>query len=293
MADPPTLTPADLGDRRHRRKETAIRWLFLAAAWCRSSISALIVDLARRQGDRRSCRQIDLRWLLAERLAPAEQRVLDPDAVRRLVHRGRHRDAVAAPLGLGIGGLPVGVCVAARIRRRAQADRRAAGRRPEHRRRVLRADRHQPRRDPAAVLPGDLCSTSRPRASGSASCTVPLVATSPRMRCTPCRRACARRPSVWGRGAKATSMRVVVPAAISGIMAAMIVGPVPRARRDDGGRDRGRWHGRFGVHPEPARTPVRPRPGAMAALATGTRPGQGRRRRRSRPVLRRAPAVRR
>ena len=131
---------------------------------------------------------------------------------------------VAAPLGLGCGHLPVRVREPAHAAA-AQADRRAARRHPERRARLLRAHGHQPGLRPEALArapatvhtwppPGSAWASSRSRSSRR----------SPRTRCTRCRTRCARPPTGSGRRRKTTSLRVVFPAAVSGIVAALILG---------------------------------------------------------------------
>ena len=62
------------------------------------------------------------------------------------------------------------------------------------------------------------------------------------------------REGAYGLGASKlqVSTRVVVPAALSGIVASFVLGDLPRGRRDDDRRDRGRAAARAVAQPAPA-----------------------------------------
>ena len=80
------------------------------------------------------------------------------------------------------------------------------------------------------------------------------------------------REASYGLGARpvTTATRVVVPAAISGIVAAMILGDLARRRRDDGRRDRRRRVRRVAPHRGTRSSRAQTMTAAMAALATGS-----------------------
>ena len=79
--------------------------------------------------------------------------------------------------------------------------------------------------------------------------TIPLVASDLRGRdARRARSPCARRRTASARGGSRPVVRVVVPAAISGIVAALILGDLAGHRRDDGRGHRRRRDRRLAVH---------------------------------------------
>ena len=131
---------------------------------------------------------------------------------------------VAAPIGLGVA-LYLSEYASRRSRRFPEADPRDAGVGPERRHGLLRAAVHQPRGDPA-VLRDRRADLQRRggRAWRSGLLVTPLVASvaEDAMHAVP---GSLREASV-GLGARrrTTSIRVVMPAAVSGITAALILG---------------------------------------------------------------------
>ena len=80
------------------------------------------------------------------------------------------------------------------------------------------------------------------------------------------------REASYGLGARrvTTATRVVLPAAVSGIVAALILGDLAGGRRDDGRGHRRRRVGRLAASPSTRFEPGQTMTAAMAALATGS-----------------------
>ena len=85
----------------------------------------------------------------------------------------------------------------------------------------------------------------------------------------PCRRACARGPTGSGATKRQVATRVVFPAAISGIVASIVLGDLARRRRDDDRPDRRRAAAE--LEPQPARR-ARHVTTFMGATAKGDNP---------------------
>ena len=137
----------------------------------------------------------------------------------------RHRPARGDPAsGSCSRHLPGGVRAAPRAQGR-QAGARGARRRADDRLRLLRADvlhargaaqRARARRQPVQRAVG--------RASSSASSCSRRSRRSPRTRCRRCRSRCARASAGLGANRVQTAIRVVFPAALSGVVAALVLG---------------------------------------------------------------------
>ena len=172
--------------------------------------------------------------------------------------RGGDRDGRRGAARARCGALSLGVRAASRATV-PQADPRDARQRPERGDGVLRAAGHQSRPRAAllrlgrAALQPDVRPDSR-WACWSRRWWPPW----PRTRCTRCPH--ALREASFGLGARrrATSLRVVFPAAVSGITAVAHPRGLPGDRRDDDRRDRGRRNRRIAVQPQPASREVRP-----------------------------------
>ena len=250
-ATPLTLTPADLRRKAgHRRKETAIRLAFMCCGLVSIAISALIIVAL--VGKAISFLQlIDVGSLFARNWRPrsGEYSIAALFAGSFIV--AGIAMAIAAPLGLGsaiylseyaspasgVGSNPL-------VELLAGIPSIVVG--------FFASDRHQSGRDPTTVEQSAPLFTLAAAGIGVGILTVPLVATisEDAMHAVPR----GLREAAFGLGArrKATSLRIVVPAAVSGIVAAHDRGIVARPRRDDGGGDRRRWKRELHVHAEPA-----------------------------------------
>ena len=198
---------------------------------------------------------------------------------------------VAVPIGLGAAiylseyATPAGAPG-------AQADPRDPGRHPERRARLLRPHVHLARARPAVLQRRHAVQPARRRHRRRASSPSRSSPRSPRTRCGRSRTRCGRRR--YGMGARkiTTVVRVVIPAAVSGLVAAFIVA-ISRAIGETmvvfiaAGADR-----RLAVHGRPARAgPDHDRGHGGAVAGSGTDQVAGRRPRLPEPVLRRAAAV--
>ena len=189
-------------------------------------------------------------------VGPALGRVRPAHALRGHDDDRGHRDGRRGTARARRGDVPV------RVREPAdapvpQARRRDAGRDPERRARLLRAHRDQPARGPEAVLERRAPSTSCRPGSRSGILTIPLVATvsEDAMHSVPA----ALREAAYGIGARRRTVttKVVFPAAVSGIVASLILGFARAVGRDDGRRHRRRSDGLGPADLQPAPTAAR------------------------------------
>ena len=170
----------------------------------------------------------------ADRRVPVRDRVVAAVRRRRVRraaadHRHaahhRHRAARRDPARARRRDLPQRVRDAARPRSLLKPVLELLAGMPDDRLRLLRADvlhADDPERPPRARRPG--VQRAERRASSWASWSCRRSRRSPRTRCRPCRRRCARAPTGSARTSCRSRLRVVFPAALSGIVAAVVLG---------------------------------------------------------------------
>ena len=263
--------------------------VFLAAAIASIVISALIL-FACCDGAINFMRVIDWDFGAAHRhrLVPASRAVRPADDLRRHVIMGIGRDARRRARSVSATAIYLSEYAPPPRAQVRQADDRGARRHPVRRLRLLRPPLDRPRPRPTALRPAAAPRACSPPASPSGSSSSRSWRRSPRTRCARCRTRCARRATARRRKVT-TVFRVVVPAAVSGIVAAFDHLRLAGDRRDDGRHDGRR------ATTAPGRTTGRPAntgltmTAAMANAAGGTDPAG----RRAVPgaVLRRAAAV--
>lgn len=264
---PLTLTPADLRRRAgHRRKENLIRLAFLGAALVSIAISVLIIVslVGKAVGFLQS---IDLSWLFAANWRPRSNEFSIGALFAASFIVAGIAMAVAAPLGLG-AAIYLSEYASPRKRRRLKPIVELLAGVPS----IVVGFFALTVISPGLIqrlFSGAGLFNLAAAGIGVGILTVPLVATisEDAMHAVPA----GLREASFGLGArrKATSLRIVVPAAVSGIVAAMIVG-LSRALGETmvvAIAAGGSGSSTFTVNPlDPGQTAT----GAMAALATGT-----------------------
>jgi phosphate transport system permease protein len=218
----PTLTTADLrGDARRRRRETAVRWTFRAAAIASLAVSAGIV-IALAGGAVRWITGVDLGWLVADGWFPRRN---DFDVLTILAGTlivAAIAIVVAAPLGLG-AAVYLSEFATLGVRRTLKPVLEMLAGIPS----VVLGSFALTVIQPAVVqdLFGATNAFSLMAAGiGVGILTIPLVASvsEDAMHAVPR----SLREAAYGIGARrrTVAMRVVVPASVSGIAAALILG---------------------------------------------------------------------
>ena len=217
-----SLTPSDLQQSTgQRRKEVAIRWAFLATGIVSIAISILIVvSLVGKAASFLS--QIQLSWLLSKNWNPRSNEFsIEALFVASFIVAGI-AILVAAPLGLG-AAIYLSEYATPRIRRRLKPIVELLAGVPSIVVAYFALKVISPELVQRLFASAGLFSLAA-AGIGVGILTIPLVATisEDALHAVPA----AMREASFGLGArrKATSIRIVVPAAVSGIVAAMIVG---------------------------------------------------------------------
>jgi phosphate transport system permease protein len=262
-----SITPADLrGSDRLRRKETAIRWVFLGMGLVSIAISvAIVVSLVGRAVG--FLTQIHLGWLFTHDWSPRRNDFSIAALFAASFIVAGIAMLVAAPLGLG-SAIYLSEYATPRVRRRLKPIVELLAGVPSivvgfFALTVISPDLIQRVFASAGIF------TLAAAGIGVGIVTIPLVATisEDAMHAVPH----AMREASFGLGARrmATSVRIVIPAAVSGIVAAMIVG-LSRALGETmvvAIAAGGVGSSAFTLSPlDPGQTAT----GAMASLATGT-----------------------
>ncbi len=205
-----------------RRKDTTMRWVFLAAALATFAVTiSIIVILAVDAWDffsrvEKSKLWGQIGWFPRRGLFDIPTLVVGTLVVTLIAM------IVAVPLGLG-AAIYLSEYAKPRMRRRAEADPRGSRRHPERRARLLRHLLHQPEPDPESVR-GAQAANLAAAAVAVGVLSVPIIASvaEDALRAVPM----SFREASYGLGARrsGTAFRVVFPAAISGIIAALILG---------------------------------------------------------------------